>query len=280
MRGQRARHRLAPRARSASCRSSASWPRLVQTCGITPRPWIGQPRGASTRLQVTNSSPPSGSGAMVCTRPLPRVDTADHHAAAVGRPAPRPGSRRRWRCGHRPSRPPAGRRRVRPPRRRRDRRAPHRGSRPAVTAISPCGRMVGRGDRLPQQPAAIAAQVEHDAVAAPAPRRGRARFAWKAGGGAAVEGGDPDHQHVAGALREDRLRRHHGARHPPVRACPSRLSTQRDHGVSVRPGDPARDTLRRPAPRCCGRRPRAAHRPDATPPHRAGDCAEHARDHR
>jgi carboxyl-terminal processing protease len=39
----------------------------VQTCGITPRPCSGQPSGASTRLHVTNSSPPSGNWAMVCT---------------------------------------------------------------------------------------------------------------------------------------------------------------------------------------------------------------------
>ena len=63
-----------PRSRLASCCARLSCPRLVQTCGSTPSPWIGQPRGASTRLHVTNSSPPSGSLPMVCTSPLPSVE--------------------------------------------------------------------------------------------------------------------------------------------------------------------------------------------------------------
>ena len=114
------------------------------------------------------------------------------------------------------------------------------GSRPAVAATIPAGsRMSAARDRLPQQPAAIAAQVEHDAL-----RRTRAGEtlldrARQMAFGAAVEGGHLHNQHVAAALREHRLRRHHGALHLGG-AWASVAATPADNDLgSFRPVDPA-----------------------------------------
>ena len=135
-----------PCASAASCRCSASSPRLVQTCGSTPSPWIGQPRGASTRLQVTNSSPPSGSGVDGLHQPLAEGRAADHHRAAAvgqrgGQDLRRAGGAAVDHHDHRhvlaPARPARSARRGRPPDRApryRRRRPPAAACRPASTA--------------------------------------------------------------------------------------------------------------------------------------------------
>ena len=196
----------APAPRSAS--SARPAPGWCRPAAARPRPWIGQPRGASTRLQVTNSSPPSGSGVIVCTSPLPSVElptttprprsasaAARISAALAVRPSTStttgmpgqfagrrtPDARRLGVAsgGHRDD---AGRQQV-----------------------------VGRRDRLPQQPAAVAAQVEDDAFGRTRPGEALLDRLREVAVGAAVEGGHLDHQHVADALHEDGFRRHHGA---------------------------------------------------------------------
>ncbi len=98
---------------------------------------------------------------------------------------------------------------------------------------------IRRAHRLAQQPAAVAAQVQHDACG-----RMRAGEALPDGlrqvaVGAAVELGDLDQQHVAGALREHGLRRDHGALHADrVRASVAAAPGDRELGP-FRTGDPA-----------------------------------------
>ena len=133
-----------------------------------------------------------------------------------------------------------------------------------MAATTPLGQQhVGRCHRLAQQPAAIAAQVQHDAgrIGAAGLRSALDQRAPDARSVLAAEAGDAQHQQVADPLRVHGFRRHHGAHKLGGARPPSRpRQVERDAWclrAAIQPATVARIC----APQVAGRRPRGCGRP-------------------
>ncbi len=198
---------------------------------------MGQPRGASTRLQVTNSSPPSGNAAMVCTSPLPRVElpittprprSASAAARISAALAVRPSTTTT--TGTSPASSPGLERQIRVA----------SGSRPTVIVTTPAGSSVSAAltawrSSPPRSPRRSRMMPSGGCAAGEALPDGLREVAV----GAAVELGDLDQQRVADALGEDGLRRNHGA-FQLRRVRPSVLAAPGNRELRLfRAGDPA-----------------------------------------
>ena len=254
--GERRGHRLRALSRLASCsRELHPAPRLVQTCGSTPRPWIGQPRrrqhaapGDEQLAAIRQRRRSSAPGPCRASRCRPR-------RRGPGRPAPP--ARISAALAERPSTstttgmplttsPSLGRPRV-------------LGLRVAAGGgrdHAGVEQQVGRGHRLPQQAAAVAAQVDERC---PRGAAGAANCAVQLAGealvGVAAEPGDP-HQEPR-RRRGWRTPSPAAARRAPartVRSRPSRLRTVSATSVPSGPGNPALHGVEVLALRWAGRR--------------------------